>query len=346
MMTLKEIGTAAGALGNQMQAGIPVDQALRRLVQMQPAYAEFWARTGLSVQAGRPLSESLAEIWPETLVAAVMAGERSGSLDTVFGRIEATIELQQTLRSKLAQLAYPVGMGLAGLGVFCGFMTLVLPGLAKSLNSKSKGIIFDLSAWMTAVFEEQWMLLLGGMIVGVVALVVWLRTPQARAALLEVCLGVPVVRSALRDLYFALWAHYMAMVVAAGIATTEALRLTAGLLPPGMGESVLAFEQDLAVNNRSMADAADPAKQADDDLRVAWWPIYIANAFIVAEQTGAIDRELLRVAPSLLKEGMRGLDRVISVANVAALGVSAALIVSPLAAYYVEIFAAIRQAGR
>ena len=60
---------------------------------------------------------------------------------------------------------------------------------------------------------------------------------------------------------------------------------------------------------------------------------------------GVIDNELLRVAPALIKEGMRALDRVIEAANIGAMTVSAFLIVSPLAAYYNEVFSALRQAG-
>src|SRR5665811_159172 len=95
-----------------------------------------------------------------------------------------------------------------------------------------------------------------------------------------------------------------------------------------------------------LSDSADLAKLAIDDPRTKWWPFYISNAFVVAEQTGTIDKELLRVAPALIKEGVRTLNRVVAFANVVALAVSALLIVSPLAAYYTEIFAAIRTAGR
>lgn len=346
MMNMSEIGASAAGLGNQMQAGIPLDQALRRLAQMQPAYAEFWSRAVLSVQSGRLLSESLPEIWPETLIGVVKAGEQSGKLENVFGRIEETIELQQKLRGAMMQLAYPLGMGLAGLSVFIGFMVFVLPGLGKSLGSHSKSFVFELSNWMSIFAHENWVMVLGAIGAGVAMLVAWLRTQEARAAVLDFFLGIPVVKDALRDLYFGLWANYMAMVVSAGITTTEALKMTAVVLPSGMNESVIAFERDLTVSHRAMSDAVDPEKLPADDLRVVWWPFYISNAFIVAEQTGAIDKELLRVAPSLIKDGMKKLDSVIAVANVVALAVSAFLIVSPLAAYYVEIFAAVQQAGR
>jgi len=345
-MNLKEIASSAAALGNQIKAGIPVDQALRRLAVMQPSYAEFWTQASMASQSGRPLSDLLAEVWPNAVVSAVRAGERSGKLDEVFGRIEETIELQLSLRGALAKLAYPIGMGVAGLAVFLGFMIFVLPSLAKSLDTKSQSFIFELSTWMSAFAHENWVAVVVGLAVGIIALVSWLRTEAAKSLILEILLRVPLVKDALRDMYFGLWANYMAMMFAAGITTTEGLTITSELLPADLKESVRVFERDLSLNNRTMSDAADPVKQPPGDPRAIWWPFYIANAFIVADQTGEVDKELLRVAPSLIKDGVKTLNQVIAVANAIALALSAFLIVSPLAAYYVEIFSAIRQAGR
>lgn len=346
MMTLKETGAAAAALGNQVAAGIPVDQAVTRLVQLQPGYGEFWTRAALLVQSGRPLSDALAEVWPAALVSAVKAGERSGTLDGVLARIEANVDLHLSLRATMFKLAYPVGMGVAGLVVFIGFMLFVLPGLAKALATKSQGLVFELSKWMSAFVFENWMMLLvvGG--VGFVLLVIWLRTPEAQALILELLLELPVLRTALRDMYFGMWSNYMAMMVAAGISTSEALKLTGSVLPATLQESIDIFERDLSVHNRSMYEAANLSKLDADDARVKWWPFYISNAFLVAEQTGEIDRELLRVAPPLIKEGVKAMNNVIAAANVVALAVSAFLIVAPLGAYYTEIFTAIQQAGR
>lgn len=347
MMTLKEIGATAAALGNQVGAGIPIDQALCRMAQMQPSYAEFWGRTVQEVRSGRLLSNSLDEVWPKALVSAVRAGEQSGKMDTVFARIEETIELQMSLRGTIMQLAYPVGMGLAGLGVFLGFMVFVLPMLAKSLGrTGSTSPIFQLSAWLSVFVLDNYIALAVGLGVSLFAMIAWLKTEDARNMILDLFLSFPIIQDALRDMYFGLWANYMALMVAAGIPTTSCLSLTAPVLPGALRESVEVFERDLSVNNRSLSDSADLAKLAIDDPRTKWWPFYISNAFVVAEQTGTIDKELLRVAPALIKEGVRTLNRVVAFANVVALAVSALLIVSPLAAYYTEIFAAIRTAGR
>ena len=345
-MNLKEIGSTAAALGNQIGAGIPIDQALSRMAQMQPGYADFWHRVVQEVRAGRLLSASLGEIWPESLVSAIQAGEQSGSMDTVFKRIEETIELQLSLRGTAMQLGYPLGMGVAGITVFLAFMVFVLPTLARSIGGGSNSPIFQFSAWLSVIVLENYIALTASIAAAIFALVSWLKTAEARSAVLSFCMGIPVMKDALRDMYFGLWANYMAMMVTAGLPTTQALKLTAPVLPGALRESIELFERDLSIDNKSLSASSDVSKLTPSDLRVQWWPFYISNAFIVAEQTGEIDKELLRVAPSLIKDGVRTLNRVIAVANVFALIFSGLLIVSPLAAYYSEIFSAIRNAGR
>lgn len=346
MMTLNEIGATASALGNQLGAGIPLDQALSRMGQLQPAYAEIWARAVQQIQNGERLSDALTGVWPDSLITALKAGEQSGSVDLVFRRIEETVELQLSLRGTLMRLAYPASTGLMGLGVFLGFMIYVIPLLAKSIGHNGNADpIFQFSAWLSAFVLSNYVTIGVVMGVAIAALVAWLKTPEARSMILDKLLMIPVVKTALRDMYFGLWANYMAMMVSAGIPTTAALRLTAPVLPGVLRESIDVFERDLSGNNLSMSDSADLAKLPPDDPRTRWWPFYIANAFIVANQTGEVDKELLRVAPALINEGVKKVNRAIAVANVVAMALSAALTVSPLAAYYTEIFAAIRNAG-
>ena len=346
MMKIKEIGDTAAALGNQISASIPMDQALSRMVQMQPMYSDFWLAATQKVRSGQLLSESLAEIWPEALVSAVKAGEQSGSMDAVFKRIEETIELQLSLRGSMMQLYYPLGMGVAGLVVFLGFMVFVLPMLAKSIGGGSNSTIFQFSAWLSVFVLENYIALGIGIIGAIFALLSWLKTSEARSAIIVFFMGVPLMKDALRDMYFGLWSKYMAMMVSAGLPTTQALKLTAPIMPVMLSESIEVFERDLSIHNKSISESADTTKLNPGDPRSIWWPFYISNAFIVAEQTGEIDKELLRVAPSLIKDGERTLNRVIAIANFLALVISGTLIISPLAAYYSEIFSAIRNAGR
>lgn len=350
MMSLKHIGATASALGNQVGGGIPLDQAVNRMAQMQPDRSEFWLRAVQEIRAGRPLSASLAEVWPEALVSAVVAGEQSGRIEEVLQRINDTIEIQLTLRKAMNQLVYPIAMAIGGVVVFLVFMIVVIPLLAKVLAGTSgshgqESLIFQLSTWLAATVKENYLTLGAVVVGGAYALWAWLQTPKAKEDIMAFLLGIPVVKEALRDMFFGLWARYMAIMVSAGIPTISALSLTAPVLPTTLRESVELFERDLAYNNKTMSESADKAQLPDTDPRARWWPIYISNAFIVAEQTGDIDRELLRAAPSLIKEGVARLEFVIMVATGVTMAVAGILIVSPLAAFYSQLFATIRSVG-
>lgn len=346
MMSLQQVSTAAGAIGNQVNAGIPIQQAVSRMAKLQPDYAEFWQRSASTLSGGGKLSDVIGEVWPKTMIAVIRSGEESGKIGEVFERIEQTVELQLQLRGKLMGLMYPIGMGLAGLAVFLGFMVFVLPMLSKSMGGKkSTSMVFQFSEWLSVFVHTNWILIVAALGAAAFFLVSWLRTAEAREAILVKMLDVPIISDALRNMYFGLWARYMSMMVSAGIPTVHALKFTAPVLPGPIAESVLAFARDVGVNNRTLSDSADLDKLPEDDLRVIWWPFFISSAFIVSEQTGEIDRELNRVAPALIKDGVKSLERFIAILNVFALAISAFLITSPLAAYYMEIFSAIRTAG-
>ncbi len=122
-----------------------------------------------------------------------------------------------------------------------------------------------------------------------------------------------------------------------------ALSLTAPVLPALLRESVELFERDLSVHNKTMSESADTAQLAESDARVVWWPVFISNAFIIAEQTGDIEKELMQVAPRIVKEGVATLERVIFITTAVTMALAGILIVSPLAAFYSELFSTIRQ---
>lgn len=347
MMNLREISISTNGLGGQLQAGVPLDQAIERMCLTQPDYEEFWRQAALQARAGRPLSECLPEIWPLQLVRAVQAGEQAGKLREVFARIQESVAVEESLRATLFKLAYPLGALGAGLLVSTLFLVFTIPGMTKSLTTRGRhSPILQFSNWFSDIVTQNWVVLTFGLAIGGAFLVSWLRSPAGKAAVLDTALSIPHIREALRDLYFGLWAYYMEMAVSAGIPTTQALTLTAPVLPEALRESVEVFNADMVNNNRPMSAAADVNQQEPGDPRREWWPFYIANAFVLAEQTGLVDQQLKQCAPVLINDGQRALTMIINIGYVIAIGVAAALILAPMAAYYIELFNAVRMMGR
>lgn len=343
MHSSKSIGMAAGALANQVRAGLPMNQAVERLQEQQPDKAEFWGTVARHISNGNTLSSALGGHWPQGFVAAVAAGEESGEIVKVLNQIEDTIRIEGEMKKHAMQLAYPVMMVLAGLGVFIFFMAFVLPSLARSLKGKGTSNIMELAFWMESMVNDHGLIILAALVIGVFLFVGWIKTPAARQQIMGVMLDVPILGPALVNLSFGLWSYYMAVMSAAGVDTVRSFEITTTVLPEALQPAIRAIHRDL-LKNRGLPDASDPKKQPVGDPRKVI-PFYIAIALKIAHETGEIDVELTKVAPSLIKDGVEKLNRAVSIANIIALAIAAAAIMTPLGAYYLQLFSNIRTVG-
>lgn len=343
MMTLKQINASADALASMFGAGTAIDKIMKRMSSLQPAQREFWQKAQVSVEQGARLSEPLSQVWPSSLVNAVRAGEASGKIEQALTQIAETTELQLKIQSQISKLGYPFLLMGCGVGIFIFYMIVVLPNIGRALGTKNPSTMMKLSAWLSEVAANHGFLIIGAFAVLAVMLASWIRSAEARSTVLNWSMAVPVLREALRDLYFGIWANYMAMMASAGISTTHGLKLTQPILPEALQESVQQFLHDLEVNHRSMSDAADPSLQTDD--RAKWWPFYIGQAFLMADSTGRVDTSLKKVAPSLIKEGSQALALVLKGFWVVSIFITAIVAVSPLIAYYWELGQAFNQSG-
>jgi type II secretory pathway component PulF len=343
MMKLSDIESASAALGNQIQAGINLHDAVSRMVKLQKKNAEQWNMVADGIGNGQKLSKLLEGLWPDSLVSSIRAGEMSGNLPEVLHKIEETLVLQQKIRGTMMQLAYPAVLSSAGLGVFIFFMVKVLPQLAKSLDMKDdKSFVFLLSEWMSVAFNDYWYVIVSVLTAIIWGAVAWLKVADNREKLIEMTSNVPLAGEAFRNIYFGLWAHYLVILDSAGgIPIKEKLLLSCTVMPMAFQRGVYMMADE--VERRGIPNSVDPDKQEPGDPRISW-PFYIPTAFIVANETGRLDVEMQRVAPAMLKDGFRMIDRLFKVANLVALAVSGFLITSPLMAYYAQLGKALTHA--
>jgi type II secretory pathway component PulF len=330
----RDIEMAASAIGNQVAAGIPLGDAVWRMQRLQRRHGAVWHDIAQRVRNGHPLSQALNGLWPESLVAAVRAGEESGRLPEVFERISHTLALQARVRAVMRGLLYPFGIALSGLVIFFGFLVFVIPQLGQALGPDKSSLVFWLSDQAVYVYKHHLFVVLAVVAGAAAAAYVWLSDAERRAALIDVALAVPLLGAPLRDLHFGLWANYLAVLAGSGLPVQASLRASAAVLPRSLRAGVQKMADELSV--RSIADAADPEKQSADDPRQQW-PYYISAAFMVSNETGRVDKEMLRVASPLTAEGFARVAAVMKTVNVAALGLAGLLLVSPLAAYYTEL---------
>lgn len=341
-----EIADSAGMLGRLLSTGEPLSSATEEMSRMQPAYAEFWAAASAANQNGRPLSESIALVWPETLVSMVHAGEQAGRLPAVLLNIRETCDLQLRLKKIVGKLYMPLaifGMSLV-IGLF--FMAYLTPKVVRSIAGTDPrrmptDPLTNFAFFLESLWKEYPIALVLGATALILAVVRWIRSPDGADSITRAALSMPILGPSLRDVAFGLWAKYLAVTIGAGIPLIEGLKLTATVLPRPLREGVAAMHHALAVQNLSIDKAVADTLAEDDPRRE--WPRYITNAFRVGERTGQLDAEFNSVSPALLDLGERSLTRFIeTVAMPITIACAAASAITPLILIYQPVLRIIR----
>lgn len=336
-----DIEAAASALANQIAAGIKMREAVARMGKLQPKHAELWATAAELLSRGGRLSTVLADVWPEGVVAAVRAGEESDSLGMVFRHTAEAMVVKAQVRKIYSKLLSPIIALGAGFGVFLFFMVAVIPKLQSALGGGEADMTFKLAMFMHHAVTNFWPLLAAGMGGAVLGVVWWFKQPSSVDTLVGWGDQIPVLNTALRNLYFGLWAHQVALLDSAGLPVRQQLLLSAKTLPLPYQDGVLLMAEE--VLKRGIADSADPDKQAEGDPRQQW-PFYVSTAFITAHETGHVDQEMKRCAPILIDEGVRKLTQAISVADLAAKVAAANMIGFPLMSYFMQMSSSLTKA--
>ncbi|MCS6987417.1 MAG: type II secretion system F family protein [Sphingomonadaceae bacterium] len=219
-----------------LTAVMPISDAVDVLArQPRPAReAAVLAATDRALKAGRSLAAALpASSFPADLRATVAAGEASGRLPQVLGRLADGLEADLQLRSRLlASLAYPALLVVVALVVVLAMLLFVVPGIARQYE----GTGVDLP-WLTRAvlavsgFVARWGWLLGLLVVAGLAAFLALRRREAgRHRFDALLLALPLVGRFVAWGEAVRYARLMAVMLGAGLPVAEALQLVAPAL--------------------------------------------------------------------------------------------------------------------
>src|SRR5215207_4981786 len=175
-----------------LRAGIPVLQsiALLKARSASSAMREVLVDVEEKIKSGIPLSEAFESqgIFPRIYTASILSGEKSGALDEVLLRFVDYLKRSVGLSRKLrGALAYPAFLLVAS-GFMVTFLTLyIVPRMSDLFKnlSQSRGlptITVIVLAISTGFANNIWWIA-PLVIVGGLALFIWLRTDSGRLTL-------------------------------------------------------------------------------------------------------------------------------------------------------------------
>jgi len=283
-------------LSSLLAAGVPLSRALTILYReaSTPAATAKWKEIHGLVIDGMSLADAMAkspETFPRVYVAMVQAGETGGFLDLVLAQIADFQAREKELRSKvLTAMLYPAILLVLALGVLVFLLTFFIPrfqlvfaGFGAALPLPTQ-IVIGISE---AVRSYGLLVALG---VAITALLVrnWLVSEAGRRTWEGLILRAPVLGPLVAQFAMARFCRMLGTLLGAGVPLVQGLnvaRKSIGnqILVDAVSQSIERVQQGGQLG-ASLADCK------------GLFPGSVLEMISVAEESGRLDQELVRIA--------------------------------------------------
>jgi len=295
-------------LSTLSSSGIPIVRALSILEgQARPGpFKDVLGDLVEDVSSGTPLSEAMekhARAFDHLYSAMVRAGESGGVLDTVLERLATYRERAAALRSKVINaLIYPLVIVIVATGVISAVIVFVIPRFRQIFDSFGvelpglTQVLLDISSfavnrWYVVFGLPLTLLFLHFFLMG--------RPGGYRTFIHGWMLKIPMLGSILKQSLIAAFARTFGTLLQAGVPHLDAL----GIVRDTSSNDVLA---DAVEEIRRVVREGEAIARPMEEVGV--FDDLVCNMVDVGEQTGELDRMLLRVADAYENQVTRRID--------------------------------------
>jgi type IV pilus assembly protein PilC len=328
-----------------LKAGLPLLQSLDVMLERQrhPVFRRSLATVREKVKSGIALSEAFraeGDLYPPIFAASLVAGERSGSLETVLRRFVQYLRLNQALKKRAVSAAvYPIVLFVMMIVLVSIMLIKVIPefqGFYEGFHVELPLATRVLMAFAGAVRANLvWILLV--LIGGAVAAAIWLRQEGSGVLVDRFLLRLPFVGGLMRMYATSQLARSLSTLLAGGLPLLNAMEVAAA-----------------SVGNRAMAAAAAGAapqiregKSLTAALESTGMLENLAIEMIkVGEHTGALADMLTAIADFYDEDLETRLQTVLALVEPVILVLMAVVVAGMLLAFYLPLFEAISAVQR
>ena len=290
-----EISVVTRQLSTLLGAGITLVSALEALITQvaNPVLKKIMAQIKESVNEGNSLAFSLSQhpkVFSQIYINMIRAGEASGSLDLVLDRLAEYSEHQQALRGRVkAALAYPIFMFFIGSLVLLFLVTVVVPQITKVFSDMHQTlplptvILINVSEFL----KSFWWLLLAALVVAIILLKQFRKTPRGSYIWDEIKIRVPIFGSISLGLAIARFGRTLGNLLDSGVTLLTALEIVRNIVNNVLISDVIDNAMDEIQAGKSLAGPLS---------RSTWFPPMAIQMISVGEQSGELEKMLNKIA--------------------------------------------------
>jgi len=283
-------------LSSLLAAGVPLSRALVILTReaASPAAAAKWKEIHDLVVDGMSLADAMAkspETFPRVYVAMVEAGETGGFLDVVLAQIADFQAREKEMRSKvMTALLYPTILFVLALGVLVFLLVFFIPRFQTIFTGFGGHLplLTQLIVAASDLMRSYGLIVLGGLVVAGYAVRSWVVSEQGRRAWEGLMLRVPVIGPLVAQFAMSRFSRMLGTLLGAGVPLINALNVARR----SIGNQVLV---DAVCNSIERVKEGKQLGPSLADCRTLFSGS-VVEMISVAEESGRLDQELVRIA--------------------------------------------------
>ena len=225
-------------LATMLRSGSPVESALTAVIQQthKTSVKNILTSIRARVREGYTLAAAMDEfpaVFPKLYRATVAAGEHSGRLDQVLGRLADHVEQSQALRSKIMlALVYPVVLTVVALLVTIVLLTYVVPKVVQVFENIDQALP-DVTLFLIALsdFLQQYGLYLALLVlIFIIVFNALLRNEPFKLAWHRLLLKIPGIAHLIKGINTAVFARTFSILMSSGVNALEAMKISANVM--------------------------------------------------------------------------------------------------------------------
>jgi type II secretory pathway component PulF len=283
-------------LSSLLAAGVPLSRALKILCNesTNQAASARWKEIHDRVVDGTSLAEAMAlypDTFPRVYVAMVRAGEEGGFLDLVLSQIADFQRNEKELRSRVrTALIYPAVLLTLAIAVLIFLLTFFIPRFQTIFSDFGADLpLITRIIVASSQFCSHWGIVIALFLgFGVFGLHKWLHTENGRRRWYKILLRLPVFGPLHIRFAMTRFCRMLGTLVGAGVPLISALRVAR----ESIGNQTLTDAVTQSIERVREGDSLATSLKGCPQL----FPPSIIEIVAVAEETGRLEQELIRIA--------------------------------------------------
>jgi type II secretory pathway component PulF len=282
-------------LETMLDSGLPLLAALETLHQQSahPRLGPAIDRVRADVEQGSTLTEALRKhprVFPALFVSLIHAGEEGGLIVPMLDRVASLLEYEAETRQRIRSATFYPSLIVAELGAaFLILIRFVLPRFASLFRKFGAELPLPTRVLigLSDFIDHQWALVLTALAGGVVAAALWTSTERGRRWVDRRLITMPILGPIFLKTAMSRVCRVLSALIAGGTPVVQALEVVRGVA----GNRIVA--DDLETMRTGVVAGTGLAESLRGTRN---FPPLVLKMMAVGEETGALDRMLLRVS--------------------------------------------------